>query len=109
MRPAAAAGWRAPQRLPALPLASLALAKVLVLCSSSLVSSARPLGVGSALPALQHALEVDAATLPELLRDVGTEPDGGRVLVEFYLAWCPHCKRFRPILDEAAGERVTRA
>ena len=45
----------------------------------------------------------------ELLRDVGTEPDGGRVLVEFYLAWCPHCKRFRPILDEAAGERVTRA
>ena len=26
----------------------------------------------------------------------------GRVMVEFFVTWCPHCQREAPILDEAA-------
>lgn len=28
----------------------------------------------------------------------------GKVLVEFFATWCPHCKRQQPITDEAANE-----
>lgn len=26
----------------------------------------------------------------------------GRVLVEFFATWCPHCQRMQPILDDVA-------
>lgn len=28
----------------------------------------------------------------------------GKVLVEFFATWCPHCKRQQPVTDEAAAE-----
>lgn len=28
----------------------------------------------------------------------------GRVMVEFFVTWCPHCQREAPILDELAGQ-----
>ena len=27
----------------------------------------------------------------------------GRVLVEFFATWCPHCQRMQPILDDVAA------
>lgn len=34
-------------------------------------------------------------------RDVDEAP--GRVMVEFFVTWCPHCQREAPILDETAA------
>lgn len=28
----------------------------------------------------------------------------GRVLVEFFATWCPHCQRMQPILDDVAAQ-----
>lgn len=28
----------------------------------------------------------------------------GRVLVEFFATWCPHCQRMQPILDDVAAK-----
>ena len=28
----------------------------------------------------------------------------GKVLVEFFATWCPHCRRMQPILDDAAAQ-----
>jgi thioredoxin len=28
----------------------------------------------------------------------------GWCVVDFYASWCPHCKAFRPIYEEVAGE-----
>ena len=28
----------------------------------------------------------------------------GKVLVEFFATWCPHCQRMQPILDDVAAK-----
>lgn len=34
--------------------------------------------------------------------DTCVEQAPGRVMVEFFVTWCPHCQREAPILDEVA-------
>lgn len=31
----------------------------------------------------------------------------GRVLVEFFATWCPHCQRMQPILDDVAAKSTS--
>lgn len=35
-------------------------------------------------------------------RDFDQAISSGKVLVEFFATWCPHCQRQQPITDEAA-------
>lgn len=40
---------------------------------------------------------------PEITQaDFQQKTANGKVLVEFFATWCPHCKRQQPITDEAA-------
>ena len=42
---------------------------------------------------------------PEISQnDFQQKTAAGKVLVEFFATWCPHCKRQQPITDEAAEE-----
>ena len=46
------------------------------------------------------------------VREIATEADwealvenvSGRVMVEFFVTWCPHCQREAPLLDDAAAD-----
>lgn len=29
--------------------------------------------------------------------------DGGKVLVEFFATWCPHCQKMQPVVEELAS------
>ena len=43
----------------------------------------------------------------ELLNKLKSEH--GRVLVEFYATWCPHCRRMMPIVDEVEARAKGKA
>ena len=49
-------------------------------------------------------MATDEHKIPELTDDnFEAEAKGeGWCLVDFYAAWCPHCRAFRPVLDEVA-------
>ena len=52
--------------------------------------------------------DVFASNTIEEIRDEATwarkvDEAPGRVMVEFFVTWCPHCQREAPILDETAA------